>query len=367
MTAVTIREDNMRILLIADPPMGPKVRDHLSQYGEVDLYTPKEAPTTIPYGVKWVFVMNGDGRRVGTLAAAAGRVGAKCFAIPPGWSQIQPTLERSGFFKAAGVANGGAPRPRPDGGPLTQRPFAKIADAVAEERARREREENERKAREATEVGLGLRPLPEPPPEGVPVAEDPPPTVVETPAPEAPASPPATLLTEREEERLRRMTEMAVRARQAASEGKLALAEFYFSQNPNLSIDDAAAILAATSPDGRATSRDDLSVVRTRVRERKGLETGVRRRSVLTHREAQRTVTPFTPPPAAKAATADVPVVTSTSAGSALPADVEAATRLLREALEKSDVVDTYALTFKRGEKAKVRWLPLPVAFDLEF
>jgi hypothetical protein len=384
-----------KILLIAEPPAGPKFLNHLRHYGEVTLVRAHDF-TAIPQGTEWVLVMNG-GPRGAAIWSAAGHVGAKCVSIPPGWAHAEPILDRNGFFKAAKLMDG---QPA-----LKQQPFAAVANLLTERKAReqeevarkqREREEAERKAREATEKGMNPPP---PPPTCEECGEDISAFVENggshTCAMLAPDPAPAP-----ETEKPAPTTEFALREKAAAAlverglrrDEKTEWLWMIFDRNPNLSIPDACSILRATSPDGRAIAWQEVSEIRGEVRKLKGLPVDVRissklaravgyaadyaptllakqdggveiptpssadlmDRVVATHGMLTPPVAPPAPPPV------------STGYTIPLPDDVAAAVRLLREALDNTPEVSTFALTFSKGEKAKVKWRP-DFEADVEF
>jgi hypothetical protein len=344
-----------RIILVAEPPAGPRVAQHLRDHGEVTLVRPKEF-TTVPVGTEWVLVMNG-GPHGAAIATSAGRAGAKCISIPPGWSQAVPLLDRVGFFK------------KKDPGPLTVKPFAGLAGALeaqkrGEERKAQEREENERKAREAVE-----RASAPPPPD--PVHEEEEEAIASSPPDEGKE---ANMQTAEAALTVRRLRTVLAEDRMRT----------IFEWNPHLSVKDAAALLAATDERGRGISWDRISTVRDEVRKAKGLSTDVRIRSKVTRgvlliREGaigptqREDEAPADSPAVSVAATPPPtepppPKIEKVGASYAipLPPDVEAAVRLLREALEQGNHVAAFALTFREGEKAKIRWQPKAIEFDTE-
>lgn len=351
-----------RILLVGEAAIATRMCEHLRTYGEVEMTTAQHFHS-VPAGTSWVLILDG-GTQAGKILSAAGRADARALSIPASWSHAEGKLQRAGFFGSVSKHHDDSPPVMDEG--LALRPFAQVADAIAKKE--RERAEAERKAREATERGLNPPPLPEPEP-----------TLAPEPAPEpekAPAYSPAASETrgvtgeEAEVVLPPYMPAREEKPRTPQSIEKERRLEEIFTWNPELSISDAGKMLAGVSSDGRALGWNVMSDVRRRVRARAGLETEVRRYSridriapgsppelplSLTPREER--VAPGTPVPP--------PTPTALPYTLPLPRVVEDASRLLSEELERAAEVGSFTLTYKKGERVRVRWRP-DVEGDLE-
>lgn len=366
-----------RIMLVAEPPAGPKVAEHLLDYGDVDLVRPKRF-TTVPAGTEWVLVMNG-GPKGSHIRSEAARVGAHCVAIPPGWSAARAQLDRAGFFKVLAETNTG----RAVLG-LTQRPFAGIAALAggpapdvatalrvegAADHAMKVLTEVVGKVQEAAQAAQ------EKAMETVAALD-----TAQAAAAEAPKPPAPGVLLTAEHSALGVLE--SVRVRRERAQAKRAILRMVFDKNPDATISEAAAALRTMSLDGRGMGSDDVALVRNEVRKEKGLppiegpkgwkkgpQTPAEQALAAAEREgnpvkveqaeaallATRAVPSPTPPPSPEpsASVAPPPVPL---AGAVLPPDVETAARLLREALEASGAIATYNLTYVKGQRPRQRW-----------
>lgn len=277
-----------RIMLIAEPPAGPTIRDHLNKYADTLLVRTKDY-STVHAGTEWVFILNG-GPRGNLIFDAAMKVGAHAVAVPASWSQMQAILDRIGFFTAM------APPAVHAAATLTHRPLA----------------------------GL-LAPL-----------HAPAPLVASSAAP----APPLT-----NAQHMAAMT--AVRVEQ--SQHKIQILRDMFTKNPEVSTHDAQSALRALSPDGAGVANGAVVTIRREIRTAKGL--AVDPPHVRGPRRKRGAVQPTTPP-----------VTSVAPARPVLPPDVDAAARLLKDALEASAGVLEFTLAYRKGSITRVAWQPLNTA-----
>lgn len=384
-----------RVLLVGEPPAATAVKRHLvDDHGCSVTMVKANEYKHVPDGTTWVLVMNGE-KRGPVIFTEARKAGAEAISIPPSWSHAKDKLTKLGFFRA----------PEPAAG--KQRPFADLREAMerrkqeeiaeaarkaqaAIERAAAEIERAEHEA-EAQETVTALTPGGPSIMESFDAAdaavagpesfrgEDFPVTEREEPKAPAPEPPPPAPLamTEPKDRYAARMEKL-----RATRGEKIAWLWELFDRNPDLSLDDANVILAATGPDRRGIAFDTISEVRDEVRTLKGLHTEVRVRSRLArsvgiapvYGTSERPVyepvvlagsAAGTPPPAEAPAPADPPPPAAPTPG-VLPSEVETAARLLKEALIAAPVA-SFKLTYEKGGKARVSWLPIltPVDTDL--
>lgn len=355
-----------RILLIAEPPAGPRIQAHLQEYGTCDLITAREY-RGVPFGTEWVFVMNADGASA-TVFRDARKVGATPASIPAGWSSAQQKLTSIGFFR----------RMVKDTivvltGPLRQRPFSVLANASAPPEA-----------------------IPAAPPAAEeevtkPVEErmtDPTPTPTSTTdAPAAPATPVeeppmprpslAGALSTRpftDEERRKAIVNSKV-ARVEASQARAKIMRLIFTTNPSATIHEAMDACRAMCADKRSLGSEETARIRNEVRVAQGLPPIEGPRGYMKGGNAvakSQAAAPAEAAPAEATAAEALPVASPPAPapvlapapqpggdGPRLPPDVEAAARLLREALEGSPSVMAFTLTYRQGARAKVTWIPI--------
>lgn len=337
----------MRILLVGESNIASNIEKKLREYGEVSVVDAKHF-NGIPQGTEWVFILDG-GAHAGKILSAAGRAKAKAVSIPTSWTHASEKIERAGFFAAVksrreyGVSTANPFQPKDHG--LTQRPFAHVADVLA---AQREREANEKKAREATE--RGINPPPPPPEPAWPFApagtEE-----KEKMAPEPSTVTPGSTLPPpgNEEPDPKRLT-------------KIRKLEWIFEQNPDLSLTDGGKILAGLSADGRAVTWSLISETRKSVRRRLGLDPEVRRYTKIDRVAPGAPVelpAGFTEREEDRAPTSVGSTVPTRTAGHvSLPTGVDSAVRLLAEEVERAPEVGMLVITFKKGDRPRIRWRP---------
>ena len=342
------------VLLIADPPAGPRVRDHLDGFTTVRLITAREFHG-VPHGTRWVLVMNAEGDG-GHIFHEARKVGATPLSIPTGWAHVQEKLMRTGFFRDL-LKNATVVAVQVEvAKPLKQRPFSVLANREAPPPA------------PPAEVAEAPAPPPEPepvPPEPeiaepvAPLSKEEEPMLVHTSQPLASTDPTATVTGTMTPEDRERGRVLALESRATRLRAKREILRLVFDRNPNATIREALDALRTMSPDGRGTGSDDVAEVRNEVRLKRGLPliegTGSSPQNPQApRREPERAST--TPPPTP---VPDALLALPTTMTYTLPQDVEAAVRLLREALETSKQVATFKLDFTVGEKAKIRWRPI--------
>lgn len=326
-----------KILLVADPPAGPRLAEHLAEYSTVGLITARDYQG-VPFGTEWVLVMNGDGHG-GAIFNDARKAGATPLSIPTGWSHAQMKLDRAGFFKR--MAAKVAPLPGHKDKPLTSRPLAALAKLKA--------------IRSEADVATALRA------EGAMARVEAATAKVEAVAAKAeaieaaleaakPTPEPAAPVPERTGPRgdtdyMQAMT----RVRVERSQRKQDVLRDLFTRNPDAHIDDALATLRAMAPEGTAVNGDVARSIRGEVRKGLGLPEYPPRAKPRPRRQAP------TQAPAAPA----VPSPPPPPAEPTLPPDVEAAARLLQGALEAATGVLSFDLTFRQGSKVRVAWQPV--------
>lgn len=320
-----------RVLLIADPPAGPKIRDHVAAYASCALVRPKDF-RSIPVGTRWVLVMNMDGSGTHPVFNEARRMGVTPIPIPPGWSHIQARLTSAGFFNVEAPPRAVAA--------LTHRPLAVLAARSAP----------------PTEPPPKEEPMPSITVETTPVVMSPP---AVTPSPMIAGRP--FTLEEQERGMQRRREALSTRVK-----SKLGILRLVFDRNPDATIHEALEALRTMSLDGRGMATKMVTHLRAQIRVEKGLPpiegsggySVAMKTAVLATKAMGLALPPSTtsPPPPPQEAP---PLASAGPPRYTLPPDVEAAARLLREALEAAKSVAEFSLAFTAGEKAKIRWRPV--------